>query len=740
MTAAGDGGTPRFRVKGILGQGGMARVFRATLLGPMGYSKDVALKQIRLDRAAADPRALEALVNEARLGGRLRHPNIVETWEFCREGDSWFIAMAFVDGFTLDVLRRGLAARGAGLPLPVLLEVLEEVCRGLHYAHTAADDDGVPLDIVHRDLKPSNVILSSAGETKILDFGIAKGAATLFHTQSTTAVKGTPCYMSPEQLRGDPLDARSDLFSVGAVLYELATGERLVDTAEPAAAVFRIITGRIEQQARALDDLLPGLGEVAATCLAADPAERYADAAAVGDALRRLRPAEWAGVPGARELAPALIEVADGRPGPALARLVARAERAPPASGWPGCAESLAAPLGADDPLAASRSLVPLRDAGGLPESWVTGETGPRTTLGVPPPPPAPAPPRSRWTATLLALAGLVAVVVLVPLRCEGARRSGGAGDGIVDVEVERLEGTRGTRTRLLFQDALGTTVEEVLVSGSDPAVALWRGTDASVRRVAVGTRRAAQRAGGLFVYDVRGRTVTPAWTLGSADAWRKSPEAHRGFRETGEIDFYAPTFLGDETDSGPPQMVVLARDRSYAPTWILRLSPDGDILGRVFHAGQLGSLHRAAPGRILAFGSGNRICGDQAIPCETMAVVLWYLPIPEEGTLASLPPACDDLPLLDGVRGWMVGAPAAWGPSGVTPFEGGDEPWFGVYVKRRGGPECGMSVRFDAHGELGGVAVQPCSEPPVVTPLTPPMTEVCEEWLAKFPAPADDP
>ncbi|MCP4867819.1 MAG: serine/threonine protein kinase [Proteobacteria bacterium] len=249
----------------------MASVFRAVLDGPMGFRKEVALKQIRAESAGDNPVFAQALINEARLGGHLRHPNVVETYELQEAAGTFFIAMEYVQGLTLRTIQRGCAARGVLAPLPVVLEIADQLCAGLEYAHAAVDEHGARLNLVHRDLKPANIIVSRGGTTKIMDFGIAKTPANLYQTAETGSAKGTPYYMSPEQIRGaDDLDHRSDLFALGTVLFELACGTRLFPEKDFGELYMALVQGAATGRLEPLDARLDGLAEVVGRCLALD--------------------------------------------------------------------------------------------------------------------------------------------------------------------------------------------------------------------------------------------------------------------------------------------------------------------------------------------------------------------------------------------------------------------------------------------------------------------------------------
>ena len=277
----------RYLLVGLLGEGGMARVFRAELSGPAGFRKAAAVKVIRRSLAGRDESLRRALEKEARLGGLLKHPGIVETYDFGVEDGSPFIAMELVDCLPLDDL-----VRAAGrMPPEVVLAIGAQLCDALAYAHALAVD-AAPVGLVHRDLKPANILVSRSGAAKVADFGIAKASALLGSSTATGMVKGTPSYMSPEQLAGEDLDGRSDLFSLATILYELATGDRL-QTADSLPALAMAVLQTEDRLAdgsvlRPLDEAAPGLGLVLARCLRKDREERYAGVADLGRDLRAL--------------------------------------------------------------------------------------------------------------------------------------------------------------------------------------------------------------------------------------------------------------------------------------------------------------------------------------------------------------------------------------------------------------------------------------------------------------------
>jgi len=217
----------RYRSLFMLGRGGMGSVEAALQAASAseGTERVVALKRLLPD-AARDKRRVDMFLREARLATMLDHPNIVRAWDFGELDGELYLAMEFVEGQSLARLLRAVKDAGETLPVPVVAWLLAEICEGLHAAHELTDPaTKQPLSLVHRDVSPQNVIIGYDGRVKILDFGIAK-----IETESTTKtgeVKGKTAYMSPEQAMGDPLDRRSDLFGVGAVLFECLALKRM---------------------------------------------------------------------------------------------------------------------------------------------------------------------------------------------------------------------------------------------------------------------------------------------------------------------------------------------------------------------------------------------------------------------------------------------------------------------------------------------------------------------------------
>ncbi|WP_240360002.1 serine/threonine-protein kinase [Pyxidicoccus caerfyrddinensis] len=222
----------KYELQERLGSGGMAVVYRALYTAAPGVTKPVVIKRV-LGTYAEDPAFVQMFLNEARISVGLSHGNIVQVFDFGKVDDEYFLAMELVDGHTLGQVLKAAKAKGlACIPAPLAVGIALEMCRGLHHAHTRLDARGEPLGVVHRDLSPDNVLLSYEGEVKLTDFGIAKARLKGRPETEVGIVKGKYLYFSPEQARGEALDARSDVYTVGTVLYQMLCGQRPADGSE----------------------------------------------------------------------------------------------------------------------------------------------------------------------------------------------------------------------------------------------------------------------------------------------------------------------------------------------------------------------------------------------------------------------------------------------------------------------------------------------------------------------------
>jgi eukaryotic-like serine/threonine-protein kinase len=215
----------KYEILGGLATGGMADVWLARAQGPAGFEKVVVLKTIR-PLLVKEPGFVDMFFQEARVAARLNHPNCVQIFDVGQEGDTPYIAMEFIDGFSLSrVFKRSKELR---IPIPIAGRIFMDAASGLDHAHRLVDRDGRPLGLVHRDVSPDNILISFSGQTKLVDFGIVKASAPGVPSSVTRtgSIKGKHGYMAPEYLRGVPIDGRADLFALGVVLYKALTGVR----------------------------------------------------------------------------------------------------------------------------------------------------------------------------------------------------------------------------------------------------------------------------------------------------------------------------------------------------------------------------------------------------------------------------------------------------------------------------------------------------------------------------------
>jgi serine/threonine-protein kinase len=266
----------------------MAEVFLARAEGEAGFGKLVALKVLQPFFARQQP-VVDLFLDEARLASGLDHPNIVQIHDLGLASQQYFIAMEYVDGADLAQLITAATACGQRVPVPVALALLRRVCDGLHAAHTAAGPDGRPLVLVHRDVKSANVYVSRNGAVKVGDFGIAKASHAIRASRTEIGqVKGTPGYMAPEHRLGLPVDHRADLYGVGAIAYELLSGQPI--NLDLAALAERGTDGwpHLPPLRTVREDVSAALDAVIRRALAYERDDRFADCAALESALGQL--------------------------------------------------------------------------------------------------------------------------------------------------------------------------------------------------------------------------------------------------------------------------------------------------------------------------------------------------------------------------------------------------------------------------------------------------------------------
>ena len=265
--------------------GGMAEVFKAVSYGVEGFERLCAIKRV-LPNISEDQEFINMFIDEAKIAVRLAHANIGQVFELGNAEDSYFIAMEFVSGRDTRAIFDRERNLGHRLEIPMCCHIVKEVCEALEYAHTKRGDDQEPLNIVHRDVSPQNVLVSYEGEVKLIDFGIAKAAGKANKTQAGI-LKGKFGYMSPEQVRGRPIDQRSDIFAMAVVLYELLTLERCFQGESDFSTLEKVREVDYRRPTALNREIPPELERILIKGLARDPDERYQSAAEFQDALQK---------------------------------------------------------------------------------------------------------------------------------------------------------------------------------------------------------------------------------------------------------------------------------------------------------------------------------------------------------------------------------------------------------------------------------------------------------------------
>jgi serine/threonine-protein kinase len=265
----------RYHLIEHLASGGMAEIYLASHAGEGGFSKELVLKVLH-QRFAEDENVVGMFAREAQLGTSFKHPGVVDTYEMASEDDVRFIAMEHIPGRTLTELVLRALETGRPLPLPYAAFILGQVADALAYLQEGRDAAGAPLEIVHRDVSPTNIVISDSGQTKLIDFGIAKRGRDVL--EGSGARPGKLGYMSPEQVKGLPLDGRSDLFSLGTILYEITVGRRMWRGAQE-VVMQRIVEEKAAPPTAVVRDYPPTLELIVLRALEKRPEDRYASAA-----------------------------------------------------------------------------------------------------------------------------------------------------------------------------------------------------------------------------------------------------------------------------------------------------------------------------------------------------------------------------------------------------------------------------------------------------------------------------
>ena len=277
----------KYRLVRKLASGGMGEVFLAVLAGPQGIEKRVVLKRVLAQRDG-DVSSTKMFLDEARVAADLHHPNVVDVYEVGEHEGTWFLAMEYLDGWDLRRIQTEAMLSRRPVPLGPALHVIADIARGLHHAHEKRAPDGRALRIVHRDVSPQNVLVTRDGVAKLLDFGIAKADIARAEVTDPGMVKGKVAYMSPEQATGGEVDRRSDLFSLGIVLYELTTMSRVYFGEDLRVLFNRVAEGKIAAPSSIVPDYPKRLEELVQMALAPRPSQRFESGDAFATALEDL--------------------------------------------------------------------------------------------------------------------------------------------------------------------------------------------------------------------------------------------------------------------------------------------------------------------------------------------------------------------------------------------------------------------------------------------------------------------
>jgi serine/threonine-protein kinase len=275
----------RYRVVEKLESGGMAEVFRAESEGLQGFRKQVAIKRV-LPHLSSKKKFISMFLDEARLSAQLTHSNCVQVFDIGVGDNAFFIVMEFVDGANLKAIIEHIKKHGRDFPVEAAVYIALELCKGLAYAHELTDQAGTPLHIVHRDMSPPNVLVTKNGEVKIVDFGLAKANSQLEKSEPGI-IKGKFSYLSPEAAMGQEVDARTDVFAVGIILWELLAGQRLFLGETDFQTVKKVQAANVPPVSAINKKVPQDLERIIAKSLARDPTQRYGGARPLGQDLSK---------------------------------------------------------------------------------------------------------------------------------------------------------------------------------------------------------------------------------------------------------------------------------------------------------------------------------------------------------------------------------------------------------------------------------------------------------------------
>jgi len=281
----------KYEILTRLSMGGMAELFLAYTAGPGGFRKFVAVKQILPD-IKKDDQFVKMFLDEARITAAFSHANIGQVFDLGEEEGELYLAMEFISGQNLEQLIKRAKKRDVQIPIGFGARVVRDACLGLHYAHHFTDASGKPAPVVHRDVSPKNVMITYSGDVKMIDFGIAKAKGRLNRTQ-VGIVKGTSGYMSPEQVRNETLDGRTDLFAAAVMLHELITNTRLFTAPSDAAMMMKIVEGEVQQPKNLNPEVTKALNDVVMKGLARKRENRFGSGKEFAKAIEQAVPDMW---------------------------------------------------------------------------------------------------------------------------------------------------------------------------------------------------------------------------------------------------------------------------------------------------------------------------------------------------------------------------------------------------------------------------------------------------------------
>lgn len=276
----------RYLLLDKIASGGMATVHLGRLVGPAGFTRTVAIKRMH-EHLASDPAFIAMFTEEARLAARVRHPNVVSTLDVVVDGGELFLVMEYIHGEALSRLAHAARAANEAISSKLAVTITSGVLHGLHAAHEATDDDGVPLGIIHRDMSPQNVMVGVDGTPRLLDFGIARASSTVESTRDSH-FKGKAAYMAPEQLEGEAVGRTVDVYAAGVLLWELLVDRRLFTGETPAQIMKAVLAGDVPPPSTIARDVSPELDRIVMRAIARRPDDRFATARAMALDLEKL--------------------------------------------------------------------------------------------------------------------------------------------------------------------------------------------------------------------------------------------------------------------------------------------------------------------------------------------------------------------------------------------------------------------------------------------------------------------